>query len=469
MDRQKQPLPTVFGANGLIATNPAVRQVKYSGSYKWKGVGISATHVDEPRANTVVAFDHAHYANDESLTIKKMEDLFREKVMTNTRNDTVTRKDTWRAFVRSGGNKRAGLTLEQMRVRCQQWGIRPSEGLLRQAFRKWDEDGSGLIDFDEFCDIIIEKDYPEEAGLHRVVRGFASEKEATSSDIVLARIGAGVARRPNQKTMHQILNKGSVQKSHSTQMHIDDVIECVRKKIQSHSKGGNREMIETFRLFDRPKHGISKPAFKHKLNLWGLHVSDQQLGAVFGMIDTDGNGKISFAEFVSFFGQESNEHPLYFNYKKRVHTAGEGGNTKKEEEEHMEARMRRKLSFLPQRTIPEKQMFLSQTSAPKQMLTNGKSVTQTKEEDINTASFKYNNRRQRTTLRGDVVLFLKRLLQNAHYAVCNGEAHGATSAIQFAESQFPLKKPMKNAVFLQVVQQGFARPMRIQVWWSSIV
>jgi hypothetical protein len=36
-----------------------------------------------------------------------------------------------------------------MRTRLQQWGIRPNEKVTKEAFAKWDVDGSGAIDFDE--------------------------------------------------------------------------------------------------------------------------------------------------------------------------------------------------------------------------------------------------------------------------------------------------------------------------------
>jgi hypothetical protein len=131
----------------------------------------------------------------------------------------------------------------------------------------------------------------------------------------------------------------------------------------------------------------------------------------------------------------------------------------------MDPQRRRKLSFLPARQVSEGgtvSNFLSQTAAPQPTLTNGKTVPQTKEEDIGTASQKYNSRRHRTALGGDIALFLRRLLQNAHYTVRQGTAGGASTALQFAESQFPMTKPMPADAFVQIVQQWFAKPMHIQ-------
>ena len=119
------------------------------GSQKWRGLGVSAAHEEPERHLAIVPFDHPEYENHDHLTVEMIEGLLRDKICSATRTDVVLKRETWLAFTRAGGSDRKGLKLPQMRTRLQQWGIRPNEKVTKEAFAKWDVDGSGAIDFDE--------------------------------------------------------------------------------------------------------------------------------------------------------------------------------------------------------------------------------------------------------------------------------------------------------------------------------
>ena len=72
-------------------------------------------------------------------------------------------------------------------------------------------------------------------------------------------------------------------------------------------------MFDSYAFFGRPRDGFTKQDFLKKLNLWTLFPSPEQLDDIFKEIDTDGSGKVSFTEFLAFFGCENSHHPLYAN------------------------------------------------------------------------------------------------------------------------------------------------------------
>jgi hypothetical protein len=257
---------------GFMTQASQIRE--YQGSAKWSGSSLSRSFKERCRPVDIIAFDHPEYDADHNLTVHRLEDLIRSKILSASQKNTSMRMDTWKAFCRCGGSERTGLTVEQIKTRCQQWGIRPTDNLLAIAFKKWDADGGGDIDFDEFCDVILPKDYSDGQGMmEKIARGFTESPLA----------GGGLPKREEQTALLAKLDRGSVEKTRTSGMSKHDVVAIIREKILQGSKGGNSEMGDAYARFGRPKYGISKKAFKHKLNTWGLFPSTQQLDEIFGL------------------------------------------------------------------------------------------------------------------------------------------------------------------------------------------
>jgi Ca2+-binding EF-hand superfamily protein len=213
------------------------------------------------------------------------------------------------------------------------------------AFSKWDTDSSGDIDFDEFCDVVLPSDYTHEGALmHQIVRGFKESESVTAKDVELC---------PTK--LLEKLDKNSVEKLHTSHLSTHQLVNIIRRKISQGSRGGNSEMGDAYALFGRPKLGISKRTFKHKLNLWGLFPSKDQLGQIFLMFDQDGNGVISFSEFIAFVGADATDassHPLYTNMKEK------------------------KLDFVIPRRIPKKLTYMTATKKIPRLVASGKTLKQ---------------------------------------------------------------------------------------------
>jgi Ca2+-binding EF-hand superfamily protein len=432
-------------------------------SQKWLGLGFKPGTTDTPRGLPIIPYDHPHYEPHHHLRVEDIERLVREKISSNTRNDSVVKKEAWYAFSRAGGSDRRGLTIEQVHRRLQQWSIRPTDKVLKECFAKWDQDNSGLVDFDEFFNIVMPNDFSSQKTLmHDLAKGFLQKERATMQEIFLANIGARGSRRDSLGTMNKKLDAASVEKMRSGFMTTPEIVEIIRTKVSAHSTGGNREMTDSYGFFGRPRLGISKEDFKQKLNLWSIFVTPEQLDNIFAQIDTDGNGKISFNEFLAFFGSENNYHPLYADK-----SAVGGVND-------------RRLSFLPGRKA-KPGSGMTKTKPEQLVNASGKPLNAITRSKINSARRKNKERRLRepsyrldrngmldstghgsSLRRTEVTAFLTRLLQNAHAQLVARGLQGQCDALEFVQEALGGRTKMPIKAFKKLVQQDLAGPLRMQ-------
>ncbi|KAF8652900.1 hypothetical protein AX16_004088 [Volvariella volvacea WC 439] len=68
--------------------------------------------------------------------------------------------------------------------------------------------------------------------------------------------------------------------------------------------GDSNDLREAFKLFDKDGNGkISKSELKDMLHTMGEKVNDEELDLMISELDEDGNGEISFEEFVKVFSK----------------------------------------------------------------------------------------------------------------------------------------------------------------------
>jgi hypothetical protein len=245
--------------------------------------------------------------------------------------------------------------------------------------------------------------------------------------------------------------------------------QIVREKVNAHAKGGHTQMRDSYNFFGRARRGITKDAFKEKLNLWSLFLSPEQLDAVFAQIDDDDNGVVSFDEFLRFFGAENNYHPLYKVAKSHA-GEGKGG---------------RRLSFLPQKKEQSgseshaKNAIDDRVKANPKMLASGlvggvksalrphdpytksNALRHTKSNALRLHDPSYRNDRNGSLPNGDfsvreVAQFLSRLLQNAHAQVQGGRLY--TSPLEYLRSKLG-DAPLPPKKFQQILKRDLSRPL----------
>jgi Ca2+-binding EF-hand superfamily protein len=250
-------------------------------------------------------------------SINDLERILRERIIGRTARDTINKGFVAKAFALAGGKTRGSLSLEQMKTCFARWGIRPSEGLMAAAYSKWDKDGNGGLDVDEFMQLVLGDDFDLK---HKsVYNRFTEEDCPTSSPIAMLNFQQGmIGRQPlrRKSIKSDIKNMQAHGCKLTQQMNTEKVVDLIRSKIflLSNSNCAGRTAA-IYKMVGRPSRGISPKALKQRLTMWGIHVTNEQLDQIFRQIGpTDSKGWVSFSDFMQYLGadaeSESQEHPL---------------------------------------------------------------------------------------------------------------------------------------------------------------
>ena len=290
------------------------------------GVGMKQIGPEKELLSTVVPMDeippHAH------LTVPEIEKMIRSKIGTSTRSFTVQKQKVYQMF----GRPTNGIKRNQFKKRLQNWGIMPTKQHIDAIFDKWDADGNGTIDYNEFMAQMLAKDYDinddGKTSAADMFRGFSEPASTTFNDVMLAAVGQRKVKRPDEETMYSQIDRArekagtlAGQKRDygraaagggggADEYDIDEVEAMISDKIMCHSRGDNVEKASSYAMFGRPERGITKRAFKFKLNQWGVHLHPRALEMLFQKYDADGSGRIDFLEFMKAFGGEGKAHPI---------------------------------------------------------------------------------------------------------------------------------------------------------------
>lgn len=231
-----------------------------------------------------------------------LEQYIREKVRAYSRNSTVQKKATYEAFLRSGSKKGEGIAKSNFRKRLRQWGIRPTEECYNAFWRKIDVDRNNKLEFSEFYEFTVEKDYSgdDTAHIYKIARGFTESPGTTMNDVYLANIGARRNKRDTEEVVFKQLDKNG---PGARELSVSDIEAVIKNKVRERTRTDASQMVGAFKLFNQPRNGLTKEIFKHKLNQWGIHMKQSTLNELFLRFDTDGNGLLDFNEFLSFVGQ----------------------------------------------------------------------------------------------------------------------------------------------------------------------
>jgi Ca2+-binding EF-hand superfamily protein len=172
---------------------------------------------------------------------------------------------------------------------------------LRKFFDHFDADGSGIIDFYEFVEIVLPSDYPiSKSKLNgssklwdTLPENGERVKMASLKEITKHMYGV-----PNNKGWSPFCEE--VPESIRSFKWTNDYVEgLLRKKINERGAASKDLLQQAYFMFGRPKHGLTLSAFgkvlKEKL---GLPVSQEQCAQLFKKYDSSGDGRIDFYEFV---------------------------------------------------------------------------------------------------------------------------------------------------------------------------
>merc|ERR1719506_3356961 len=165
------------------------------------------------------------------------------------------------------GRPTKGITKQALIKRMREWGVNPSVDQVDQLWSKYagTNGKNKRINYRVFMDRIHHKDYTCEKA--NMFRGFSEPEGTTFNDVVLASLGQRKLLRPKEDDIFATMQSSHGQSS-PLKMQLQQVEDLVRTKIMNQTRADSVEKREAYKIFNCPDNGITKDAFKRKLNQW---------------------------------------------------------------------------------------------------------------------------------------------------------------------------------------------------------
>jgi len=231
------------------------------------------------------------------MTVLDIQKLMQIKIQERTGKGAHEIRAAYELF----GRPASGITFDMLKRNLHKFGLDLHDEDLRKFFNHFDVDGSGIIDFYEFVEIVLPCDYP-----------ITKSKMGTSSRLWDSLPQNG--ERPKMDSLKEITkqmngvpnNKGwspfcdAVPESIRSFKWTNEYVEgLLRKKINERGLSSKDLLQQAYFLFGRPKHGLTLSTFGQVLKTkLGLPVSPEQCKELFKKYDTSGDGRIDFYEFI---------------------------------------------------------------------------------------------------------------------------------------------------------------------------
>ncbi|EEY66970.1 uncharacterized protein PITG_17744 [Phytophthora infestans T30-4] len=192
------------------------------------------------------------------------------------------------------GNRGEGIDFpsfkEQLRVK---FGIILDDSELYLLFDKYDEDGNGTIDLQEFIRRVLPPDYNYGRQWFEVSQLESEEKAARLRNEARQEFLAcqGLA------TSGGINNTGT-----ACNWTIQQLMKQIQSKVVQKTPSGEDQYRRAFKMLRSGRdQGIRMNGLQFNLKTkFGIYASDEQMRQLFAMCDQDGNGEIDLQEFLQF-------------------------------------------------------------------------------------------------------------------------------------------------------------------------
>lgn len=179
---------------------------------------------------------------------------------------------------------------EQLRVK---FGIILDDTELHLLFDKYDEDGNGTIDLQEFIRRVLPPDYNygrqwfEVSQLEGEERAARLRYEARQEFLACQ----------GQATTENVDNTGAASK-----WTIEQLIKQIQAKVVQKTPSGEDQYRRAFKMLRTGRdQGIRMNGLQFNLKTkFGIYASDEQMRQLFSMCDQDSNGEIDLQEFLQF-------------------------------------------------------------------------------------------------------------------------------------------------------------------------
>jgi Ca2+-binding EF-hand superfamily protein len=225
------------------------------------------------------------------MSVEDMERVLQSKIVAGTKKATDVLRHAYYLF----GRPQDGITVEHFKQQVRQLGIPASNEDCRNLFRRYDTDGNGRLDFYEFINNLLPKDYPEKPWYQK--RG--------EQDVVKF-IRHRKSRNDEAKgTMFECKEYPVSMKEYT--MNTRRIEEQLYQKLMGHARSGTAEYRKIYDIFGRPARGISAQLMLKVLHRLGIPASREDVAILFrSRYDHSGNGIVQFNDLLEVIRQGGN-------------------------------------------------------------------------------------------------------------------------------------------------------------------
>ena len=148
---------------------------------------------------------------------------------------------------------------------------------------------------DEFIELLSEQEICE---LHEAFNIFDVESDGSIDSKQLIILMNSLKQYPNQKELEKILNEFNIDKN--GQIYFNQFLKIMAKRLKNVKKDEDTYLKNLFRSLDRNNNGlISINEIRYIVTHSNENISEKDIEIIMKEADTDGDGLISFEEFMT--------------------------------------------------------------------------------------------------------------------------------------------------------------------------
>jgi len=190
-------------------------------------------------------------------SIDEIERRIQDKICERTANATVEKQNAFKRF----GCPSRGINKMHFKKQLEKFGLLLTDEEITKLYNRYDTDGSGDLTFQEFMQGLMPQDY-----------GAKGQSNAYSFNCP-------------QKNYCEVKNTTPRRKP----LTVAEMEKMLQEKLRSRTSNPNVEIQDTYKLFGRPKGGITLSIFIDNLNKFGMDLTNEEANLLFNKYDNDGN------------------------------------------------------------------------------------------------------------------------------------------------------------------------------------